>query len=110
MVFRVYPHVVRQVAASFGVCSEVAKVAQRYAANHGALGWHDRGVIGTITAAHEHFVGHLDARLGHLVALLAESGVELNDVAAYYEHVDTASAEALDSTYPPVSRTHLDSD
>jgi uncharacterized protein YukE len=110
MGFMVYPWAVRAMANELGVAAEVAKVAERYASRHGQLDWHAQGLLALVIGAHQDFVDRLDKRLAHLHDLLTESGIQLNEVAAAYEHTDTASAARIDATLPPVARNYPEPD
>jgi hypothetical protein len=104
MTFSVEPPALRRCASTLGVNGAASRTAKSYVSEQGAVSWHDKGIITSITGAHDNFVKALEQQLQHLGDLLDASATELNRAADFYDHADRGAAARTDAAYPPVTR------
>lgn len=104
MTFKVEPRTLRACASSLREDLAAARTAKTYTTKHGALSWHDKGIIRTALNGHSTFVVSVDKQLQRLADLLDASATELDRAADFYYHTDQAAATRGDSTYPPTAR------
>jgi hypothetical protein len=95
---------VRAFAAKLREALAYAEAGQRYVNANGNFGVSESGLIGYIVPQHRAYMDALNNMLSHLERITDASETSMVNIARTYEHTDKHSAQAMDASYPEVTR------